>query len=74
MGLGHVHCVDMGFLEEWGWRGDDGWYDNLIDRLDLTLMACLEIPSEIFVERRPPEVVGDGMLSGIESAMTKLVM
>ena len=74
MRLGHVHRVDMGFLEEWGWHGDDGRYDNLVDRSDLTLMACLEIPSEIVVERRPPEVVGDSTSSGIESAMTKLVM
>ena len=41
MGLGHVHCVDVGFVEEGRGCGYDGWYDDLVDRSDLTLMACL---------------------------------
>ena len=69
-----MHGANVGFMEKWSWCGDDGRYDDLIDRSDLTLVACLEIPGEIFVEGGPPEAVGDGMSSGIESVMTKLVM
>lgn len=74
MGLGHMHCVDVGFVEEGRRCSYDGWYDNLVDGSDLTLMARLEVPGEIPVERGPPETVGDGMSSQIESTMTKLIM
>lgn len=69
-----MHCVDVGFVEEGRGCSYDGWYDDLVDRLDLTLIACLEVPGEIPVERGPPETVGDGMSSRIESAMTELIM
>ena len=40
----------------------------------LASVACVNVPANIAFERGPPEVVGDGAVSGIKAFMAELVM
>ena len=50
MRLGHVHRINVGFVEEGRRYSYDRWYNDLVDGSDLTLMTCFEVPCDIFVK------------------------
>ena len=74
MGFRHVHSVNVGFVEEWCWCGYDGRKNDFVDGPDLALMTGLDVPSDVLVERGPPEMICKGASSRVESAVAGLVM
>ncbi len=73
-GMWHVYSVDIRFAKE-RCRQVDGWQQSGLHRLvELALMAGLDIPFNVAVERRPPEAVSDGAPCGVEALVAKAII
>ena len=61
-------------MEEGSGDGDRGWYANLGSLPELALVACVSVPLDILLERRPPEAIEEGAARRIKPFVAEVVV